>query len=161
MASRSAWWRSPCSRPPPSARSSTILTMSGRAGLNLVNTAVGLAIQIGLDLLLIPRIGLAGAAGGWAVSHPRSSPVRSRHGLRHATRVMPFSRAGLASTGLAGVAFLALPLGATGGGTGLAGAGSDHDRRSPHLRARVWRLRRPLRLGELTNTLPGGRRRAG
>ena len=139
----------------------TILTMSGRAGLNLVNTAVGLVIQIGLDLLLIPRIGIVGAAVGWAVS----ILVRNLSGLAMVyvtTRVMPFSRAGLASMGLAGVAFLALPLGATrvvGQGWPVLAATTTAGALIYALG--LWRLRRPLRLGELTNTLPGGRRRAG
>lgn len=40
----------------------TVLLMSGRSGLSLANTAASLAVQVGLGLLLIPPLGLAGAA---------------------------------------------------------------------------------------------------
>jgi O-antigen/teichoic acid export membrane protein/Mrp family chromosome partitioning ATPase len=45
-----------------------VLNMSGRPRLNLLNNGVGLALNIVLNLLLIPRYGIVGSAVAWAVS---------------------------------------------------------------------------------------------
>jgi O-antigen/teichoic acid export membrane protein len=42
--------------------------MAGRSGLSLANGALALAADIGIDLALIPRLGIIGAAVGWAVA---------------------------------------------------------------------------------------------
>lgn len=44
----------------------TMLAMAGRTAWNLGNALLALAVQIGLDLLLIPQWGILGAAVGWA-----------------------------------------------------------------------------------------------
>lgn len=46
----------------------TVLLMSGRSWLSLANVGTALTINIGLNLLLIPRLGLLGAALSWAVA---------------------------------------------------------------------------------------------
>lgn len=46
----------------------TVLMMAGKATWNLAKALLALVVQIGLDLLLIPQIGILGAAIGWAVS---------------------------------------------------------------------------------------------
>ena len=43
-----------------------VLAMAGRTSWNLVNVLVALAVTIGLDVLLIPRLGALGAAIGLA-----------------------------------------------------------------------------------------------
>ncbi len=43
----------------------TVLLMGGRSSLSLINTGLALAVNIGLDLVLIPRYGINGAALGW------------------------------------------------------------------------------------------------
>ncbi len=45
-----------------------VLAMAGRTSWNLVNVLVALVLTIGLDLLLIPRLGALGAAIGLAVA---------------------------------------------------------------------------------------------
>jgi O-antigen/teichoic acid export membrane protein len=45
-----------------------VLLMGGKSSWNLLNTAVALSLNIGLNLLLIPRFGMQGAAVAWAVS---------------------------------------------------------------------------------------------
>jgi len=45
-----------------------VLLMGGKSRWNLLNTAVALAANVGLNLLLIPRYGMVGAASAWAVS---------------------------------------------------------------------------------------------
>ena len=47
---------------------SVVILMAGRTWWNLVNTLAAVATNIALDLLLIPRIGINGAATGWAVA---------------------------------------------------------------------------------------------
>jgi O-antigen/teichoic acid export membrane protein len=45
-----------------------VLVMGGRGVWNLLNSSAALAINIVLNLLLIPRIGIVGAAVAWAIS---------------------------------------------------------------------------------------------
>lgn len=46
----------------------TVLLMSGRSGLSLLNMAVALGLNIGLNLVLIPRMGITGAGLSWMIS---------------------------------------------------------------------------------------------
>lgn len=46
----------------------TVLLMGGKSSWSLINTVVALALNVGLNLLLIPRLGINGAALAWAVS---------------------------------------------------------------------------------------------
>ena len=45
-----------------------VLLMAGKSSWNLGNTVIALVINIGLSLLLIPRLGITGAAIAWAAS---------------------------------------------------------------------------------------------
>ena len=45
----------------------SVLLMGGRSGLSLMNTGLALVVTVGLDLFLIPRYGVTGAAIGWTV----------------------------------------------------------------------------------------------
>ncbi|MDQ6697016.1 MAG: polysaccharide biosynthesis C-terminal domain-containing protein, partial [Actinomycetota bacterium] len=45
-----------------------VLLMAGRSGLSLMNNGIALAANIALNLLLIPRYGINGAAIAWATS---------------------------------------------------------------------------------------------
>jgi O-antigen/teichoic acid export membrane protein len=45
-----------------------VLLMSGRSLLSLGNAVVTLIVNVALDLILIPHIGILGAAIGWAIS---------------------------------------------------------------------------------------------
>lgn len=46
----------------------TLLLMTGRSGRSLANTLVALGLDVGLCLVLIPRMGIAGAAVAWVVA---------------------------------------------------------------------------------------------
>lgn len=46
----------------------TVLLMSGRSWLSLANVSVALTLNVGLNLVLIPRLGIAGAAYSWAAA---------------------------------------------------------------------------------------------
>jgi len=45
-----------------------VLLMGGRSAWNLANTVVAVVANVGLNLLLIPRLGMTGAAIAWAAS---------------------------------------------------------------------------------------------
>lgn len=46
----------------------TVLLMAGRSWLSLMNTGIALVLNVGLNLLLIPSIGILGAAISWAAA---------------------------------------------------------------------------------------------
>lgn len=45
-----------------------VLLMAGKSGWTSINTGIGLALNIGLNLWLIPRYGINGAAAAWSAS---------------------------------------------------------------------------------------------
>ena len=45
-----------------------VLLMGGKSSWNLLNTAVALILNVGLNIWLIPRFGMEGAAVAWAIS---------------------------------------------------------------------------------------------
>jgi O-antigen/teichoic acid export membrane protein len=51
-----------------SGPSGAVLLMAGSATLNLTSTMIGVGVNLSLDVLLIPRVGLEGAAWSWALS---------------------------------------------------------------------------------------------
>jgi O-antigen/teichoic acid export membrane protein len=46
----------------------SVLLMGGRSVLSLINTGLALLVNVGLDLWLVPRYGVTGAAAGWGVA---------------------------------------------------------------------------------------------
>ena len=46
----------------------SVLLMAGRSWLSLLNNSVALALNVGLNLVLIPRFGINGAAISWAIA---------------------------------------------------------------------------------------------
>lgn len=88
----------------------TLLLMSGRSALSLINSLVALAINLGLNFALIPIIGIAGAAIAWCVA----IAVRSTLGyfqVRAHLRIGALSPAAL-FVGAAAIVCFAAPLGA-------------------------------------------------
>jgi O-antigen/teichoic acid export membrane protein len=69
-----------------------VLGMSGRTGWSLINSAVALTVNISVDLLLIPELGIRGAAIGWAVAILAANllPILEIGSL---LRIHPFGRA--------------------------------------------------------------------
>jgi O-antigen/teichoic acid export membrane protein len=68
-----------------------VLTMSGRSWLNLANNVASLFCNVALNLALIPRFGLVGAALSWAVVIVGINVVRVLE-VRAIFGVTPFSR---------------------------------------------------------------------
>ncbi|WP_081790673.1 MATE family efflux transporter [Nocardioides sp. URHA0032] len=46
----------------------SVLLMAGRSWLSLRNSTIALAVNVGLNLVLVPRLGIRGAAISWAVA---------------------------------------------------------------------------------------------
>lgn len=89
-----------------------VLLMAGRSSWNLVNTVITVIANVGLNLLWIPRYGLTGAAGAWAVSILLNNllPLVEVWSL---VRIQPFGAGSLVSGLSALVCFGGIGLGAT------------------------------------------------
>jgi O-antigen/teichoic acid export membrane protein len=135
-----------------------VLIASGRSSWSLMNGLLAVGANVGLDLALIPRYGIAGAAIGWAVAIALTNVVPLIQ-LAAVFRVHPFGRSTLAAVllpafclGAVPLTILALagpvPLAAVAGilvGFVLLAVGS-------------WRFREVLHLSELPGIAALGRR---
>jgi O-antigen/teichoic acid export membrane protein len=87
-----------------------VLSMSGRTSWNLANVLLALAVNIGLDLVLIPHFGITGAAIGWAGAIVANNLVPlAQVGL--VLKLHPFGAATATAAALAGLCFGAVPFG--------------------------------------------------
>jgi O-antigen/teichoic acid export membrane protein len=68
-----------------------ILLMGGRSGLILVDSAIALALNVALNLLLIPHLGMVGAALAWAASIVSFNALTVIQ-ARHSWGIQPFGR---------------------------------------------------------------------
>ena len=138
-----------------------VLLMGGKSSWNLFNTAIALALNIGLNLFLIPRYGIAGAAVAWAVSIIVDNLLALIEvwlflGMR------PFGRGYLPAAGTAlvvigGVGLLARAM----FGAGAVGFAVFLVVSLPLYAWAIWRQREVLRLDELFGAFRGGRSRPG
>jgi O-antigen/teichoic acid export membrane protein len=85
-----------------------VLTSTGRSTLSLANGLVALAVNVGVDLALIPRYGIIGAAIGWAAAIVASNLIPLAQ-LARIIRIHPFGTATLLAGALTGVSFGVLP----------------------------------------------------
>lgn len=86
-----------------------VLTMAGRTSWNLMNVLTGLAVNIGVDIWLIPSHGILGAAIGWAAAIVTQNVLAlSQVGL--SLRLHPFGRITLVTIGLNLLSFALVPL---------------------------------------------------
>lgn len=133
----------------------TVLLMAGRSTASLINSVIALAVDIGLCFLLIPRMGIAGAAVAWAVA------LAVRAGLSYVQvyatlKITPLSKASLLAGGAAVLCFALPMLGLTVLGlatlltfiiTGVVGTGA--------YLGLLWLARKPLHLQALRNLRRG------
>jgi O-antigen/teichoic acid export membrane protein len=126
-----------------------VLSMSGRTSWNLMNILLALTVNVGVDLLLIPRIGITGAAIGWAAAIVVNNLVPlAQVGL--VLRLHPFGVATLTAGGLAGLCFGVLPLAVRAvAGDGVATLVTATATGAILYGLACWRLRRPLQLTSL------------
>ncbi len=88
-----------------------LLNMAGRTSWTLANSLVALAVMVGVDLLLIPPLGILGAAIGWAAAILVNNLLPLTQ-LVLAYGLHPFGRATLSAAALAGACFGVLPVAA-------------------------------------------------
>ena len=81
-----------------------VLLMAGRSSANLGITAVALVSNVALNLLLIPRFGITGAASAWAASRIIAKLLSLRHVMRH-VHVHPFGPDVLRVAAIAGLCY--------------------------------------------------------
>jgi len=135
-----------------------VLIASGRSSWSLMNGLFAVAANVGLDLLLIPGYGIAGAAIGWAVAIALTNVVPLIQ-LAAVSRVHPFGRSTLAAVLLPVVCMAAVPLAVRAvAGPGAAAAVAGIVIGSALLVAGSWRFRETLHLSELPGVAALGRR---
>src|SRR3954467_1406768 len=114
----------------------TVLNMSGRSAWAARNTGRAAAVMLAVDLLLVPRFGIVGAAVGWSAAMITDaslgiSQIRRRLGVRSfgpvvieaaVLAVVAFGVPALAVRLVAGASLPALLLGAAAGGVCLLAA---------------------------------------
>ncbi|MBO0809200.1 MAG: polysaccharide biosynthesis C-terminal domain-containing protein [Actinobacteria bacterium] len=90
-----------------------VLITTGRSGWSLANGLLAVGINITLDLLLIPRYGITGAAVGWAAAIVVTNLLPLAQ-IAVTERLHPFSRGTVTAVCLSAVAFGGVPAAARG-----------------------------------------------
>jgi O-antigen/teichoic acid export membrane protein len=135
----------------------TVLNMAGRTTWNLANVLLALGVNVAANLLLIPRLGIEGAAIAWAAAILTNNLLPLAQ-VGWALRMHPFGRGTLTAMGLATACFGVLP-----GSTYLLSGNLVWVAAAVALGMLVylpacWRLRRVLDLTAMLALLPGRRR---
>lgn len=99
-----------------------MLAMGGRSWYNLANVLLALAVNIGLNVLLIPRYGIAGAAIAWAAAIAAGNLIALLE-VYAILRIHPFGGATLAAATASTVCFAAPALSRLGHGGWPVNAG--------------------------------------
>ena len=99
----------------------SVLLMAGKSSWSLYNTGAALLVNIGVDLVLVPRIGINGAAIGWAAGILVANLV-PLYQVNRSLHMHPFGPATRQAMVVGGLCFGVLPLLVRLGlGAGLAG----------------------------------------
>lgn len=121
-----------------------VLNMAGRSFLNLFNVVTAFVVFVGLDVLLIPSLGLLGAAIGWsaAIAMANFLPLVQ---VWFVVRVNPYGRATAIAVAASSAAFGAVP-GAVvlGVGTSLGGLAAGLSLGAVLYGLIIWRFRTEL-----------------
>jgi O-antigen/teichoic acid export membrane protein len=90
-----------------------VLVTAGRSSWSLANGLLAVGVNVGLDVLLIPRYGITGAAIGWsaAIAVANLMPLVQ---LAMTVRLHPFGRGTYIAAVLSALSFGALPVAARG-----------------------------------------------
>ncbi len=88
-----------------------VLITTGRSGWSLYNGLLAMGVNVGVDLALIPRLGITGAAIGWAAAICVSNLVPLVQ-VAAAARVHPFGSGSAAAILITGLSFAIIPLAA-------------------------------------------------
>ena len=134
-----------------------VLLMGGKSSWNLFNTAVAIVVNVGLNIALIPRYGMEGAAMAWAATIIVENLLALAEvwvflGMRPFGRgYLPVTSAAVVCVG--GVAVLARAV----VGDGVAGLLLACAVAAPAYAGALWFLRRRLHLDTFMASLRGGR----
>ncbi|MGH3497060.1 MAG: lipopolysaccharide biosynthesis protein [Nocardioidaceae bacterium] len=82
-----------------------VLLMGGRSVYSLINTGAALAVDVGLDIWLVPRMGPTGAALGWMAAIAVNNLVPLVQ-VRRLMRMHPFGRATVCAMAISVVSFV-------------------------------------------------------
>lgn len=126
-----------------------VLMMAGRSAWTMANSLVALAVNIGLNLLLIPPLGFVGAAIAWSAAILVNNLLPLSQ-LTYALRLHPFGRSSGCAALLAACSFGLLPLAVrlAAGGAAAPAAGATAVGAGVYLVA-LWRGRNLFDLGSL------------
>jgi len=86
-----------------------VLITTGRSSWSLYNGLLAMGVNIGVDLVLIPRFGITGAAIGWAAAICMSNLVPLAQ-VAVAAKVHPFGKGMAAASALTVLSFAVIPL---------------------------------------------------
>ena len=126
-----------------------VLITTGRSSWSLANGLMAVGLNVGLDLLLIPRYGITGAAIGWAAAIVITNLVPLAQ-LAASKRLNPFGRGTFIAAGLAVLSFAVIPLAVRAGfGRGTVASASAIAAGCLVQAAGLWRFRDRLRLAAL------------
>lgn len=127
----------------------SLILMAGHTSWNLINALIAFGVMGALDIWLIPKWGVFGAAVGWATAIVVRNIVALLQ-ARFALHLHPFGRATLVSVSLALCAFFLVPLLVRAVvGPGLLGIVVAASAGAVLYSAGLWRARRTLDLAAL------------
>ncbi|MFG1851307.1 oligosaccharide flippase family protein [Actinomadura geliboluensis] len=130
-----------------------VLMMAGKTTWNLVNIVLALGVNVCVSVLLIPHIGIVGAALGGAAALLTRNVIPLLQ-LRLKLGLHPFGRGSLAAAALTGVCFGAVPLAVRlAAGDGLPQLTAAAAVGTVGYVAGCYLLRRPLNLDEAARSI--------
>jgi O-antigen/teichoic acid export membrane protein len=126
-----------------------VLITTGRSSWSLVNGLMAVVVNVSLDLVLIPRYGITGAAIGWAIAIVVTNLMPMAQ-LASSIHLQPFGRGTLLAAALSTVAFCAVPFAVRSVlGGGLAGLAAGVAAGCVVEAVGLWRFRGVLRLSAM------------
>jgi len=135
-----------------------VLITTGRSSWSLVNGLLAVAVNVSLDLVLIPRYGITGAAIGWAVAIVVTNLMPMAQ-LASSIHLQPFGRGTILAAGLSTVSFCVIPLAIRSVlGGGLAGLAAGVAAGSVAMAIGLWRFHAALKLSAMPGASPIQRR---
>ena len=127
-----------------------VLITTGRSSWSLINGLLAVAVNVALDLALIPRYGIAGAAIGWAAAIAVTNLVPLVQ-VAIAARVHPFGPGSAVACLLSALSFGAIPVAVRAtAGSGAATSGVAVAAGCAVMAAGLWRFRAVLGNGLTT-----------
>jgi len=90
-----------------------VLVTAGRSSWSLINGLLAVVVNVGLDVALIPRYGITGAAIGWSAAIVVANLIPLAQ-LARTVRLHPFGRGTFIAAVLSALSFGALPVAARG-----------------------------------------------